>query len=580
MTVSVNEDPGVTSPQLVAALAVFRSIDQTPKEAVKLFLPHTKTILDYCIKSACKDTTTSIWQHRWTSIKSCEMDTGGKTLVEIPESEKIKIPEKVSRAAYKDAFNVAYETAFRVARETNSRTPLSYGTIKRLDELSLKTRQATFKSSYIAAFAAAVAAENQWDIDPTPTKLTIHKEASKISLAVTFRAAAAVTRAASRHAVRLVALGTALGHESAADAAADALCKIAQEKVRGPMASNDVVKEIDTAVEETRKGARNAFRQRFTMSAINPNSNIAIAAEISELSTAIGIYMAAKRAMEQAKDMHDPNTRKMIEAVEKILSGSTQHRSSSLQSYLVSLVRNQIISVPRLFGPSVDVRSSWKTDVAGKDKDQKNERAQRSEVDPKMVRAGKYQEAREDKGVWKSEGNLKMDGTGKDEGAQRDEGIQKCEGAREDEGDLKIDEGKGEGERDQKKQPKKAFHSTWRKLHIAGLLLFSTSAGALYSLLHLTKWNGPWFPTDAEHRLWQISCVVGFTSIVPIELLFSIPYIGKGFFRYLLIVLCSISWAVFIAARWFIIIESFLSLRALPHDAFTTVQWSNAIPHI
>jgi hypothetical protein len=444
-------------------------------------------------------------------------------------------------------------------------TPLSYGIIKRLDELSLKTRQATFKSSYIAAFAAAVAVENQWDIDPTPTKLTTHKKASKISLAVTFRAAAAATRAASRHAVRLVALGTALGHECAADAAADALRKIAQGNVRGPMASDDVVNAINAAVEETRKGARNAFRQRFTMSAINPNSNIAIAAEILELSTPTGIYMAAKRAMEQAKDMHDPNTRKMIEAVEKILSGSTQHRSSSLQFYLVGLVRNQIISVPRLFGPSVDVWSSWKTDVAGKDKDQKNDRAQRSEVDPKMVGAGKDQEAQEDKGVWKSEGNLKMDGTGKDEGAQRDEGIHKCE---------------GEGEGDQKKQPKKAFHSTWRKLHIAGLLLFSTFAGALYSLLHLTKWNSPWFPTDAEHRLWRISCVVGSTSIVPIGLLFSIPYIDKGFFRYLLIVLCSISWAVFIAARWFIIIESFLSLRALPHDAFTTVQWSNAIPHI
>jgi hypothetical protein len=291
MTVSVNEDPGVTSPQFVAALAVFRSIDQAPKEAVKLFLPYTKIILDYCVKLTRKDFTTSIWQHHLASVKSCETDTGSKILMETPASEKIKIPEKVSHAAYKDAFDVAYDTASRMARETNSRIPI----IKRLDELSLKTRQATFKSSYIAAFAAAVAVENQLDIDPTPTKLTTHKEASKISLAVTFRAAAAATRAASRHAVRLVALGIVLGHESAADAvadaAADALRKIAKENVRGPMASNDVFKEIEAGVKETREGARNAFRQRFQVLAVRP-SKIADAAEILEFSTATGIYMA------------------------------------------------------------------------------------------------------------------------------------------------------------------------------------------------------------------------------------------------------------------------------------------------
>lgn len=446
------------------------------------------------------------------------------------------IPPEVSRAAYEDAFEVANETAFRVAREKITRAAKAFRNAEgngtqntdsigtktleqALDEVSQKTREAAFKAAYIAAFAAAITVESSKgrrnsntasNINLPQTKATglaNHRDASKTSLTATFRAATAAARAATRHAVRLVALDTALRYDGAADAAADALLKIATNNV-GVSISKD---NITFAVDATREAAGKAFREYFEISALDPSSDIDLAAEILERSTATGIYITAQKAIASAKDeaivTHGGEASDCIEA-EKILLEISYDRPrwQRLKSSFKAAsgeIADQIIKVPGLFTfKSTDrVRKTDKENVTSKDA------ASRSET-------------------------------------------------------------------------QKAFHPRWRRLHRMILFLFSAFTGAFYGAIHMTKWNSPWFPTEVEHFLWQVSCVMSSAVFVPVGLLMFIPFGGRGYCQYLLIVLCSITWAVFIAARSYIVAESFLSLRSLPPAAFTTVQWTNAIPHI
>jgi hypothetical protein len=70
--------------------------------------------------------------------------------------------------------------------------------------------------------------------------------------------------------------------------------------------------------------------------------------------------------------------------------------------------------------------------------------------------------------------------------------------------------------------------------------------------------------------------------VVPIALLLIIPFIPNKMSKVQVgvRVICILSWIIFIAARVFIVIESFISLRSLPPDAFQSVKWTDVIPHI
>ncbi|KAF8250000.1 hypothetical protein K440DRAFT_620449 [Wilcoxina mikolae CBS 423.85] len=132
---------------------------------------------------------------------------------------------------------------------------------------------------------------------------------------------------------------------------------------------------------------------------------------------------------------------------------------------------------------------------------------------------------------------------------------------------------------DKKPQSAEPFKSSWRKLHRTYLMIFSAVVGAFYGTIHSTKWNSVWFPTVAEHRLWHISCVLGSAAVVPITILLLNPFAPKHL-RPLGKAVGVVCWVFFVAARVYIIVESFLSLRSLPLDAFEAVRWANAIPHI
>jgi hypothetical protein len=123
------------------------------------------------------------------------------------------------------------------------------------------------------------------------------------------------------------------------------------------------------------------------------------------------------------------------------------------------------------------------------------------------------------------------------------------------------------------------FEKPWRKHRII-LVLFASIAGAFYGALHLTKWNNSVFPTETERLLWRMSCCVGMASVLPVTFLFFMRFARSKWLRILCIIICALSWTAFLSARVFIIVESFISLRALPKDAFQTVEWTFAIPHV
>jgi hypothetical protein len=114
-------------------------------------------------------------------------------------------------------------------------------------------------------------------------------------------------------------------------------------------------------------------------------------------------------------------------------------------------------------------------------------------------------------------------------------------------------------------------------------LVFAGIAGMFYGSLHLTKWNDGSFPTAIEQRLWRIACCVGTTTVFPATLLVWLPFAGfepESRRRFLAIFLTALLCTVFLAARAYLIVESFISLRALPSDAYETVEWAFVIPHI
>ena len=99
---------------------------------------------------------------------------------------------------------------------------------------------------------------------------------------------------------------------------------------------------------------------------------------------------------------------------------------------------------------------------------------------------------------------------------------------------------------------------------------------ALFGAVHVASWHTT-LPSDAEPWMWRASsiyCVVAGVVFTVITLL-----LGDN-------KPTSLEWVsvfiltIYVITRVYMIVEVFLSLRALPRSAFESVQWSSFVPHI
>lgn len=104
----------------------------------------------------------------------------------------------------------------------------------------------------------------------------------------------------------------------------------------------------------------------------------------------------------------------------------------------------------------------------------------------------------------------------------------------------------------------------------------------LYGAAHVAAWNAH-FPSTVEMILWRISSVSTGTFFISTWAGIAIAKLRKGQFDSLMdnviVILLILNCLVFIPSRFFLTLESFLSLRSLAKGSFETVSWSNYWPH-
>ena len=123
------------------------------------------------------------------------------------------------------------------------------------------------------------------------------------------------------------------------------------------------------------------------------------------------------------------------------------------------------------------------------------------------------------------------------------------------------------------------------------LLIVVASLSAVYGGIHAGAWRFL-FPSQTEHLLWKISCLVCIAGSLPAtiaimaiadvwsytdiqtltERLVKLWYEWLSNIYVLLFIIGAINLPVFIAARNYIVLEAFLSLRHITIGAYATVE--------
>ena len=125
-----------------------------------------------------------------------------------------------------------------------------------------------------------------------------------------------------------------------------------------------------------------------------------------------------------------------------------------------------------------------------------------------------------------------------------------------------------------------------------GMILWCASM--VFGAIHLTAWNEQ-FPSSAEAWLWRASAIcIASSGLVwlLINMLAGIfPQIDAFWDRVvafratwlsilLIGILCAAYGLAYVLARSFLVIEAFISIRALPAAAYDTPNWSQVIPRL
>ena len=126
------------------------------------------------------------------------------------------------------------------------------------------------------------------------------------------------------------------------------------------------------------------------------------------------------------------------------------------------------------------------------------------------------------------------------------------------------------------------------------LLIIVASLSAAYGGVHAAAWNFL-FPSSVEHLLWKISCIVCIAGSMPASItamaIADALSFARGSFGAISrlerlrmdwgsgLIFCSITLPIFIAARIYMVVESFLSLRFSAIGTYAIVEWAQYIPH-
>jgi hypothetical protein len=132
-----------------------------------------------------------------------------------------------------------------------------------------------------------------------------------------------------------------------------------------------------------------------------------------------------------------------------------------------------------------------------------------------------------------------------------------------------------------------------------------------YGIFHLWAWSFE-FPSDTEQLIWRVCCILTisgavlninsiwlYNDFVLLSLaldmdaesddrvtkpshgtVFRRMLVDSHFFKKIRIIFAIIFTALFLLARLFIIVESFISIRKVPAGVYATIRWVDMIPHI
>ena len=103
----------------------------------------------------------------------------------------------------------------------------------------------------------------------------------------------------------------------------------------------------------------------------------------------------------------------------------------------------------------------------------------------------------------------------------------------------------------------------------------------LFGAIHVASWNVR-LPSNLELWMWRTSSIYCLAVGIP-TVVFSVliePTKLKLLFQQFLVRILGCLGIVYVIVRVYMIVQMFLSLRALPRSAFESVQWSSFIPHL